>query len=251
MTPWVMRLLVANVALFLIDRAVPGLRYLLALHPCCWLTRPWTLLSYAFIHADFWHIFWNMPGLYFFGPRLEERLGGRHFILLYLASALSGAALSIILEPRAGVVGASGATFGVFLGFARYWPTERILVYGVIPVEARLLVLIMTLLSISGGFSGLGNTAHFAHLGGYVGGYLYLRWMEWSSPAKRFRRKVEGAAVISNDVADVRRWRTIRREDLHQINREEVERLLAKIQTSGVKSLTPDERACLDRFSKQ
>jgi membrane associated rhomboid family serine protease len=192
MTPWVTRLIVANVVMFLVPRAfgasMPGLQDALALHPATWLLRPWTLLTYAFLHADFWHIFWNMLGLYFFGPRLEERIGSRHFILLYLASALGGAALSIILEPRSGVVGASGATFGVFLGFARYWPTERILIYGILPVEARLLVVIMTLLSISGGFSGIGSTAHWAHLGGYVGGYLYLRWMEWSSPAKRFRR---------------------------------------------------------------
>ena len=253
MTPWVTRLIVANVVMFLVPRAMmPGLQEALALDPRFWLVRPWTLITYMFLHADFWHIFWNMLGLYFFGPRLEERLGGRHFVVLYLLSGISGALLSIVLGPRALVVGASGATFGVFLGFARYWPTERIFIYGVLPVEARLLVLIMTLLSLSGGFSGFGNIAHFAHLGGYVGAYLYLRWMEWSSPAKQFRRRVEGAGgVLSSDLADVRRWRTIRRDDLHQINRDEVDRLLAKIDATGVKSLTPDERAALDRFAKR
>ncbi|NIR43976.1 MAG: hypothetical protein GWN71_19620, partial [Gammaproteobacteria bacterium] len=56
--------------------------------------------------------------------------------------------------PFAGIVGASGAVFGVLLGFARYWPREQIYIWGVLPVEARWLVVAMTALALFGGFGG-------------------------------------------------------------------------------------------------
>lgn len=251
MTPWVTRLLVANVAMFLLSSAVSGLAAPLVLVPALLLQRPWTALTYMFLHADIMHLLFNMLGLYFFGPRLEERTGGRHFIALYIVSGLMGAALSLF-TPKAPIVGASGAIFGIFLAFAWYWPRERVFIWGVLPIEARWLVIIMTVLALRGGIGGGGGVAHFAHLGGFVGGFLYLKWMELSSPARKFRRQAESPPVPARsraDSDDVERWQAIRRDELHEINREEVDRLLEKIQSGGLKSLTPTERECLDRFS--
>ena len=87
---------------------------------------------------------------------------------------MSGALLSYI-TPHTPIIGASGAVYGVFLAFARFWPREQILIWGIIPVEARTLVIIMTAMTVWGGFSGGGNTAHWAHLGGFVGGYPVSR----------------------------------------------------------------------------
>ena len=259
MTPWVMRLLVANVVMFFLQQVMPGLAAQMVLIPGWVFPRPWTLITYTFLHADLMHILFNMLGLYFFGPRLEERIGSTNFFWLYLVSGLTGGLLSVVtayigLTPgMVRIVGASGSVFGVFLGFARYWPRERVFIWGILPVEAWLLVIIMTLLSLYGGATGMGNVAHFAHLGGYVGGYLYLKWMEVRSPARAFKRKMQGERTggFLTDSADLRRWRAIRREDLHELNRSEVDRLLAKIDATGVSSLTPDERAALDRFSRQ
>jgi len=256
MTPWVLRLIIANVVIFLISgwnidfygRNIE-LYHVLKLTPALVLKMPWTVVTYMFVHGSLQHIFFNMLGLFFFGPRLELRLGGRHFLALYFVSGITGALLSfLITPPYVAIVGASGGLFGVLLAFARYWPREKIIIFPIpIPIEARVLVGIAAAASIFFGLSGRGgNTAHFAHLGGFLGGFLYLRWMEWSSPAARFKRKADSPAVRAGDAE---RWSTIKREDLHPVNREELDRVLAKFKERGPGSLSSDERAFLNRFS--
>ena len=249
MSPWVTRLIIANAAAFLFQLGMgPELERLLWFDPQNAITRPWTAITYMFLHGGVWHLFFNMLGLYFFGPALENRLGSTHFIALYFVSGLTGAALTF-LDPGP-IIGASGGVFGVFLGFAYYWPREKILIWGVLPVEARVLVGVMTVVSLFGIGGGI---AHFAHLGGYVGAFIYLKVMEWRSPAKRFKRKAAGITdtkrVFATDGGDLKRWQAIQLEALHPINRHEVDRLLNKVKSSGVASLTPDERATLDRFT--
>ncbi len=248
MTPWVTRLIVANVLGFLLQQAFPTAMNLLVFHPGLILVRPWTPITYMFLHGGIWHLFFNMLGLYFFGPALESRLGSRHFLLLYFVSGLSGAALTFFSPSF--IIGASGATFGVFLGFAYFWPRQKILIWGVLPVEARVLVAIMTVVSLFGIGGGI---AHFAHLGGFVGAFVYLKLMEHRSPAKQFKRKAAGeskrSVVFSSEGSDLKRWDAIPLDGLHPINRHEVDRLLGKVRSSGVGSLTPEERATLDRFA--
>ena len=258
MTQWVMRLIIANVAMFAFtSMMMPGIRNDLVFFPQLVLIRPWTLVTYMFLHGGLGHLFFNMLALFFFGPRVEERLGGKHFLGLYFTAGVVGALLSIPIG--APIVGASAGMFGISLAFAYYWPRERILFWGILPVEARMLVVITAVVAVMGGFTGgrIGgsNIAHLAHLGGYIGGYLYLKAMEWRSPARQFRSRATGTAVrapvvIASDSADMKRWATIPRDELHEVNRDEVDRLFSKIQAGGVRSLTPEERASLDRFSK-
>jgi membrane associated rhomboid family serine protease len=247
MTPWVTRLIFANVAMFLITRTLPVVQWALILIPGLVLLRPWTIVTYMFLHADLWHILFNMLGLFFFGPRLEARLGGRRFLGLYFASGIAGALLSL-LTPGAAILGASGATFGVFLGYAMYWPRERVLIWGILPVEARVLVIVMTVLALYGGMTGGGGVAHLAHLGGFAGGFLYLKWSERHTPAARFRARAQPGARPPTP-SDAERWARIRPEELHPVNREEYERVIRKLREEGVAQLTAAERAFLDRFS--
>ncbi len=252
LTPWVKRLLIANLLMFLLTMALPDVQYWLAYRPVWILIRPWTVVTYMFLHANFWHLFFNMIGLYFFGPRLEDRLGARHFLTLYFIAGIAGALLSLAPMYRyTWIVGASGAVFGVLLGFARFWPRERIYIWGILPIEAWLMVVILTALSLYGGGTGAGNTAHFAHLGGFAGAFLYLKWLDLRSPARKFKQAVNqpGRRGLGGDGADLKRWNTIDREAMHPVNREELDRVLEKIKTSGVGSLTPDERAFLERFT--
>ncbi len=253
MTPWVLRLIFANVAMFIVASPTisPRLFGDLLLVPALVLQRPWTPVTYMFLHGGFFHLFFNMLALYFFGPRLEARLGSRHFLLLYFASGIMGAAMSLAFTPYARIVGASGAVFGVLLGYARYWPRDTILIWGVIPIEARWLVILFTAISLFGGLGGgRDGIAHFAHLGGFLGGYLYLKLMEWRSPARQFKRKAAAATTTRRPApSDVKRWSRIRPSDLHPVNREEFDRIREKISTSGVSSLSDGERAFLDRFS--
>lgn len=251
MTPWVRRLLIANVVMFFITQVAPDLVRQLMFVPILIAYRPWTILTYMFLHAGIMHLLFNMIGLYFFGPRLEDRLGGRQFLWLYLLSGITGALLSVPFTPRVAIVGASGAVFGVLMGFALYWPRERIYIWGILPVEARVLVAVMTVASLYFGWQGGGNVAHFAHLGGFLGGFLYLKWWERRSPAAQFRAKAKPKAKVKtpNGAADIKRWQGIRREDMHPVNNEELDRILDKIGSGGVSSLTPDEREFLERFS--
>ena len=248
MTPWVTRLILLNVAALFLQQAYPPLTLQLALVPALIVTRPWTALTYMFLHGGIGHLFFNMLGLYFFGPRVEARLGERRFIILYLASGLMGAGLSV-LSPFVPIVGASGAVFGVMLAFARYWPREPVYLWGIFAVESRMLVLFMAATSLWFGFrGGGGNIAHFAHLGGFVGAFLYLKWIERRPELARWRAKSSLAPVLTLG-SEMERWRQIKPEALHPVNREELERVMAKIGAEGIGSLTPGEREFLDRFS--
>jgi membrane associated rhomboid family serine protease len=261
MTRWVSRLIYANAVVFLITYyAIRGIPTYFALIPAVVLTRPWTIVTYMFLHAGWMHLIFNMLGLFFFGPRLEQRLGEKHFLGLYFASGITGGLLSILnafINPVVSsfipIVGASGAIFGIFLAFAMYWPREQIYIWGVLPVQARVLVGVMTALSLFGGFGAMqGGVAHFAHLGGFVGGYFYIKWTEHNSPAKKFKRKLEAPARSpGGEKSDLKRWESIRRDEMHPVNRDELDRVIEKISTSGIGSLTPDERAFLDRFAQR
>jgi membrane associated rhomboid family serine protease len=240
-------LIFANLAMLVLGESFPGAMGAFVLVPALVVSRPWTLVTYMFLHAGFAHFFFNMLALYFFGPRLELRLGGRRFMGLYLTSGIAGAVMSAV-TPFAAIVGASGAVFGVMLGYAHFWPRDPIYIWGLIRVEARWLVVMMTALALFGGVTGAqSGVAHFAHLGGFVGGFLYLRWIELRSPAVQFRAAASEAPRGSS--ADLERWRRIRPDTLHPVNREEYERVMAKVELGGAPSLTPDERAFLDRFS--
>lgn len=248
MTPWVRRLLAANVGVYLLTMAFPRLPNLLLLVPALIPFRPWTPFTYMFVHAGLWHLAFNMIALYFFGPRVEARLGERHFIALYLFSGLMAALVSLVFTPAAAIVGASGAIFGVMLGFARYWPRALIYIWGVVPIEARWFVIGMTALSLYGGFGGgEPGLAHFAHLGGFLGGFLYLLWLD--RRRGRALRVFESTTARQSVDASAQRWAAIRLDTLHPVNREQVEVLLHKAASEGPASLTADERAVLDRFS--
>lgn len=255
MTPWVLRLLIANVVAFLLVPYGTPLYALLAFVPAQILRQPWSIITYMFLHAGLMHILFNMIGLYFFGPRLEARIGSRDFILMYLLSGIVGAGLSFFFSPGAAIVGASGAVFGVLYGFAHYWPHERIYIWGVLPVPARGMVLGLAALSIWFGISGGGaGVAHFAHLGGFAGGWGYLKIREQRSQA--FKRKaVPGSEPSTIDRISGRatrhekKWEDIRTDDLHEINRNEVERIRKKIAEEGTGSLTADERAFMNRMA--
>ena len=245
MTPWVKRLIAANVIVFFLQNTVRGLTDTLAFVPAYVLDRPWTVITYMFVHASITHILFNMIALYFFGPRVEERLGANRFLVLYFLSGITGAILSFVFAPYAAIVGASGAIFGVLVAFARYWPRERIYIWGVLPIEARLLILLAVLWTLWSGFSGSHDgVADFAHLGGIVAGWVYIMWVDRQHGARKFRAKVTpkiGRDVLTN-------WKRVDASHVHEVNREEVNRILDKINRTGLTSLTPQERLFLSNF---
>ena len=251
------QLLIFNVLAYVLTAQNPVLFNEFALVPALIVQRPWTLLTYQFLHGSFGHIFFNMLGLFFFGPRLEVRLGSRHFLGLYLVSGLMGAVVHILytMLPVSGggmltpMIGASAAVYGVLLGYARFWPRDKILIWFVIPVEIRMAVIGLTVISL---WSGLGpahgNIAHFAHLGGFLGGWLYLKGKDRWSPARQFQRKVESPGVGMGDRQLQACWARIDPSGLHEVNRVEYDRIAERVRAAGWAALTPRERTFVERF---
>jgi membrane associated rhomboid family serine protease len=256
LTKWVGRLIAANIVVFVLTMSSDELFVLLTLYPSAALVRPWTVVTYMFVHGGTMHLLFNMIGLVFFGPRLESRLGSKSFLALYFLSGLGGAALSFVFARDTGVVGASGAVYGILMGFAMFWPHERMIIFPIpVPLEARVVVAGYVALSIVQGVGGAASgIAHFAHLGGALFAFLYLRWAAWHlGAAKRdFQQKLRPEAsprgVVGDQVA-LERWRGISVASMHELNRGEVERLLAKAERDGPGSLSQSERDFLDRMS--
>jgi membrane associated rhomboid family serine protease len=244
MTRVVLNLIAANCGAFLIQNMVPGLTQQLAYVPALALTHPWTALTSMFMHGDVMHLFFNMLGLYFFGAAVESRLGSRRFTILYFVSGLSGALASTVL-PMTPIIGASAGVFGVMLAFAKFWPHAPIYIWGVFPVPARVLITFTTLLALFSGLTGAADgIAHFAHLGGYAGAWLYLRRIDRASG--RFKRKASAPTpVVASRLSG---WERIDLNNVHQVNRDEVRRLIDQARTRGIRSLTPQEQTFLSGF---
>jgi membrane associated rhomboid family serine protease len=259
LTPWVTRLLLANVVMYFVGEAVPGLWRALAFVPGLVLVRPWTALTYMFLHVGFTHLLFNMIVLFFFGPRLELRLGSKSFIWFYLFGGFGGALFHFFLSPGAPMVGASGAVYAVLLGYAYFWPRDVIYLWFVLPVQVWVLTTFLVFASVFLGLAGTGDgVAHFAHLGGLAFGYLYI-WIAERRRAARVKPFKQAAppqgsrfqTPAGRERDALERWKRISRDGLHELNREEIDSLLEKASVQGVASLSADERAFLDRMANQ
>ena len=141
----------------------------------------WQVLTYMFVHANMWHILFNMLGLFFFGVQLEQRIGSSEFLLFYLVSGTVAGLISLGVFWVTGayqvfLMGASGAVFAVLLAFATYYPHARILLFGIFPIRAPVLVVGYAAIEIFSMFGRVrGNVAHLTHLAGFVVAYLYIR----------------------------------------------------------------------------
>jgi hypothetical protein len=124
----------------------------------------------------------------------------------------------------------------------------QIFLFGFVPLEARYAIIAMVALDLSGGIRSTSNIAHFAHLGGFAGAYFYLRLLDVRDRKANVPAKLK-AQRTSRD--DLHRWAKIRREQMHEVNREEFDRIMEKIGQEGVGSVTAQERLFLDNFSER
>ncbi|MFC1564058.1 rhomboid family intramembrane serine protease, partial [candidate division KSB1 bacterium] len=135
----------------------------------------WQLVSYMFMHGGILHILMNMLFLWMFGSPVEKEWGSKEFLKFYFVSGIGAGVINVIFQPNIpnlSIVGASGAIYGVMVAFAVMFPERRIWF-----IPARFFVLYMGILAFLAAFSThRDNVAHFAHLGGFVVGYLYLQY---------------------------------------------------------------------------
>jgi membrane associated rhomboid family serine protease len=190
--PVTQALLLTNVAAFCINYfAGPALTVLFALWPLGHGFLPWQVVTYSFLHGDALHLFFNMLGLWMFGAELERVWGVKRFVQFYFASVLTAAMAQLVVTGLMGsvfpTVGASGGLFGLLLAFGMMFPNRIIMpLFPPIPMKARTFVAIFGGLELLFGVTGtVSGVAHFAHLGGMLGGFLMIRYWRGQPPFGR------------------------------------------------------------------
>ncbi|HEY3012142.1 MAG TPA: rhomboid family intramembrane serine protease [Gemmatimonadales bacterium] len=265
LTPWVGRLIIANAVVLLLLMTLFTSRDVfqaLQFSPGTAFTRPWTFVSYMFVHAGLLHLLANMLMLYVFGTAVEGRMGNRNFLVYYLFCGIGAAVFALLLAgvmPVGAFVGASGAVLGVAVAFAVFWPDAELIVFPIpVPIKARTLVIGLVALDlIASRLWPNDGIAHIAHVGGALFGYLFFRVQSLSrrSPAQP-ARTVERVVMVQSGSSEPDRrtpvtpMRPRRRVDSDPVAAE-VDRVLDKISEKGISSLTPAERRFLDEVAKQ
>src|SRR6185312_8118806 len=201
-------LLIANVVVFLLEQ-VPSLHPFLIAHGALWPIGPsqlaalpnggaiqvgfhfWQVITYAFLHGGWTHIFFNMFALWMFGGPIEHLLGAKHYTFYYFFCAVTAAIAHMLVAQYFmhgfyPTLGASGAIFGLLVAFGVMYPRLKMfLIFLPIPMPAWVFVIGYILLELFLGVTGTQEgVAHFAHLGGAIGGFLLLQYWRGKLPIR-------------------------------------------------------------------
>lgn len=222
--------------------------------------RLYQLVTAGFLHAGFGHIFFNMWGLYIFGTLVVPHIGGRRFFWLYLIGAVSGNLLFLLFSLPghvAGLVGASGAVCAVMMAAAMLEPDRRFIVFLFpVPLKTSTLVIGYTILEIVLELSGAqAGIAHLAHLGGFLGGYLFLKALygprlPWD-PLRHKLRPGEWMQPPREETRKPGRFDTRSTAKSGPVTSRELDALLDKISRHGINSLSEEELARLRQAREQ
>lgn len=281
------KLIIANIAVFLLVQLTPGpeVQFLdgtlgrapskvfemLALTPGGIRSfHLYQLVTAGFLHEEFWHIALNMWGLYLFGSLIAPHLSGRRILWLYLVSAVSGNLLFLVFNwgTPTMLCGASGAVYGVMMAAAMLEPNRRfmLILLPMFPLKTSTMVICFTILELLQQIGGVGgNIAHLAHLGGFLGGYIYLKmlpglFLSWDplkmlklqrAPKVNFPRRDNGFRPNEYRSSDWGAPRGDFRSDDAPVSQRELDRLLDKISTGGINSLNEEELVTLRRAREQ
>ncbi len=259
--PALKALIIANVAVFLMASVVGNSFFdLFGLVPKHVLVDRWVWqpISYIFVQGSIMHLFLNFFALWMFGLQVEAQWGARDFLKYYFICGLGAAAASVALSPHsmAPVIGASGAIYGLLVAFAMLYPDAVVYLYFLIPVKAAHVAILFGLVEFfAGATNATPGIARFAHLGGMITGYIYLRWW-WvlKIRVKALWRDVSsgGGAVrpgMRRPVFETRGGEDFEKKEKSAMD--EVDRILDKILVSGLDSLTEDEKSVMRRYSDQ
>lgn len=289
-TPAVQWLIALNVAVFFVQLTLFGdvnVQRWLAFEVRDLTTRPWTILTYMFVHAGFWHLAFNMWMLWVFGPRVERAWNSRSFTFYYVLCGLGGWLFHLMIA-RDGtyLLGASAAIFGVMLAYAMRWPDDEVRFFPLIfiAMKVRWYVVLLIGLNLAMGLwtlHGGAGVAYFAHLGGVFVGYLYLR-LSATHGIDRLRQRMSQVPDVPDEPPRaIPRTQPRPRERASEIDEivarsnaiaankrasagvpslaakvgkkktDELNVVLDKISQRGIGSLTTDERRLLEEMSKR
>src|SRR3982751_3086826 len=189
----------------------------------------WSAVTYTFVHYGFWHLAVNMFALLTFGPRLEAAMGARAFTLYYVWCGLGGAVAHLLFIRSGVLIGASAAVLGVMIGYAQHWPDDEIALFGLLPVRAWTMVVMLGAVSLAIGVTeavelGGDRLVYLAHLGGLAFGWLYLRTPPAAS-IERLRQRISPAPDYQDETPPRAIPRTLPRQ---RTQRDEVDEIVAQ-----------------------
>ena len=197
----------------------------------------WQFFTYMFLHSttDAWHLIFNMLVLWMFGSEVERVLGRRRFLTLYFTAGIFAGVCGCIFTPGSPMIGASGAIFAIEIAFALYFPNSTVIFY-FFPIKAKYLAMIFTGITIFNCIiSNSGNVAHFAHLGGIIYGFLFVRY---SYRVFEYLRKRQ----IQHHEREIVKEKMLR---------EKVDEILDKVNREGLQNLSWRERNFLKNASRK
>jgi membrane associated rhomboid family serine protease len=265
--------------LFLQTEVVDKLATVLAFDPTALPDHWWTAFTYMFAHVALWHLVANMYCLYLFGPRLEQAWGYRKFTWFYVLCGLGGVAFQMLFIRSGLLLGASAAVFGVMTAYVMQWPDDEIYLLFVLPIRARTLAVALIVFNLVMGImattSGT-NITYFAHLGGVIAAYLYMR-MSVSPGIEQVRQRVaelpdadeppraiprnlprrervdevDDIVAKSKAIASKRTTAAPQPSGQRSAKADELDRVLDKISRHGLESLSSDERKILEEMSRR
>ena len=224
----------------------------------------WQLLTFQFMHAGLWHLVFNCWAIYVLGRAIEETLGWKKFLILYLSSGVVGGICQVLVAlPWPGlfggpVVGASAGGFGLIAAFAVLFPERELmlLLFFILPIRlsAKMLLMLSAVLALAGIIFPISHIANAAHLGGMLTGVVFIRQfiqgrgLQWTFPSHRAapRERVSTRAGKSSF------WRSAANQPDEELStdefvKSEVDPILDKISKHGIQSLTERERQILEK----
>jgi membrane associated rhomboid family serine protease len=205
----------------------------------------WQLFTYMFLHGGFWHIFMNMFILWMFGSDLERDWGSREFFKFYVLCGVGAAIFNVAFQPNSmiPIVGASGAIYGLLVAFAMMYPNRTVYVYFLFPVPVKYMVIGLAAIEFISSMAGSSSQiAHFAHLGGMLVGFIYLK-SDWRVGSVKSRMT---AYFFKRRIA--KQWQDREKEEKLM---EEVDHILDKINKVGYDKLTRQEKKTLEDASQR
>ena len=197
----------------------------------------WQFFTYMFLHSttDAWHLIFNMLVLWMFGSEVERVLGRRRFLTLYFTAGIFAGVCGCIFTSWSPMIGASGAIFAIEIAFALYFPNSTVIFY-FFPIKAKYLAMLFTGITIFNCIiSNSGNVAHFAHLGGIIYGFLFVKY---SYRVFEYLRKRQ----IQHHEREIVKEKMLR---------EKVDEILDKVNREGLQNLSWRERNFLKNASRK
>jgi len=232
------------------------------------LTRPWTLLTYNFLHVDFFHILFNLLNLYWFGSLVQEYLGDRKLVSLYVLGGLAGAVfyllafnlIPVFQERHAILYGASASVTAIIVGAATLLPdyTFSLILLG--PVRIKYIAAVVVVLSIAG-IDGGNPGGEIAHLGGALLGFVFIkslqRGRDLGRPVQAVGDWVRALFSARSNVRVSHRGASsggapaARKGNMASPEQDDIDAILDKISRSGYESLSKDEKQRLFKASQK